>query len=111
MKGTAEKTQLERKIQPEKRVSVKLYIREKDRLRLTKAVHTLKTRGWRRDKAYFRIQDKIIDELFSKANETFYENIINQLTPLEYLCQEGMKNPSIRTEIEKVLKRKSMEKK
>ena len=99
------------KKQSEKRVSVKLYIREKDRLRLAKAVHTLKVRGWRRDKTYFRIQDKIIDELFSKANESFYENIISQLTPLEYLCREGMKNPSIRLEIEKVLKRKSMEKK
>ena len=101
----------EEKKQSEKRVSVKLYIREKDRLRLIKAVHTLKARGWRRDETYFRIQDKIIDELFSKANESFYKNIISQLTPLEYLCQEGMKNPSIRLEIEKVLKRKAMEKK
>ena len=94
-----------------KRVSVKLYIREEDNLKFTKAIHTLKARGWRQDETHFRIQDKIVDELFSKANESFYENIISQLTPLEYLCREGMKDPSIRSEMEKILKGKTAWKK
>ena len=91
----------------ESRVSLKLYIRKEDSLKMERVVNTLKQRGWKRRDGILRIQNKIMDELFLKADSNFYEDIINRLTPLEYLCEEGMKNPAVRKELERILKRKT----
>ena len=91
----------------EQRVSVRFFVKNSDRLEIEKVVNTLKKRGWKQRKEVLRIKDFIIDALFSKINNRFYDDIIRELTPLEYLYKEGCKNPKIRQEMEKLLKRKT----
>ena len=90
----------------EKRVSVKLNLRREDSLKMKRAVKALKDRGWRKEEGELRLQELIIDSLFAKADENFYQELTSRLTPLEYLCREGMKNPEVRKEMEKILKKK-----
>ena len=91
----------------EKRVSVRFFVKNRDRLEIEKVVNTLKKRGWKQGKEVLRIKDFIIDALFSKTNSRFYDDIIRELTPLEYLYKEACKNPKIRQEMEKLLKKKT----
>ena len=91
----------------EKRVSVRFFVKNRDRLEIEKVVNTLKKRGWKQGKEILRIKDFIIDALFSKTNSRFYDDIIRELTPLEYLYKEACKNPKIRQEMEKLLKKKN----
>ncbi|MDE0119837.1 MAG: hypothetical protein OXM55_07505 [Bdellovibrionales bacterium] len=91
----------------EQRVSVRFFIKNSDRLEIEKAVNILKKRGWKQGKEVLRIKDFIIDALFSKTNSRFYDDIIKELTPLEYLYKEGCKNPKTRLDLEKLLKRKT----
>ena len=92
----------------EKRVSVKLSIRHEDKLKMGKTVKALKDRGWKKEEGGLRLQELIIDSLFAKADEGFYQELIKRLTPLEYLCREGIKNPEVRKEMEKILKKKKL---
>ena len=89
----------------EQRVAVRFFIKNRDKLEVEKVVNTLKKRGWKQGEEILRIKDFIIDALFSKANSKLYEDIIRELTPLEYLYKEGCKNPKIRQEMEKLLKK------
>ena len=98
------KQQTKQQPENEKRVSIKLSLRHEDSLQMERAVKTLRDRGWRKGQNGIRLQELIIDSLFAKADEGFYQELINCLTPLEYLCREGMKNPEIRKEMEKILK-------
>ena len=91
-----------------KRVFIKLSLRHEDKLKMERTVKALKNRGWRKEEGTLRLQELIIDSLFAKANEGFYQELINRLTPLEYLCREGIKNPEIRKEMEKILKKKKL---
>ena len=66
----------------EKRISLKLYIKREDSLKMERVVNTLKQRGWRRDQGSLRIQNKILDELFLKADSIpFMRHIINRPDP------------------------------
>ena len=100
---------IEQKTETQKRLTTKFYIKEDDSLKIEQVIKTLKKRGWRIDK--IRIQDFILDELFLKADKNFYERIISELTPLEYLFKESLKNPSMKKEMEKLLKKKQTGKK
>ena len=91
----------------EQRVSVRFFVKNSNRLEIEKVVNTLKKRGWKQGKETLRIKDFIIDALFSKINGRFYDDIIKELTPLEYLYKEACKNPKVRQELEKLLKRKT----
>ena len=87
-----------------KRVSMRFYLRADDSLKIEGLMKALRERGWKREK--IRLQELIIDELFLKSDNKFYEDTLNKLTPLEYLFKTKLNNPSIRSEIEKILKRK-----
>ena len=91
------------------RVSLRFNIRMDDNLKIEQSIQTLKKRGWKKEKA--RLQDLILDELFLKADSKFYEDIINQFTPLEHLFKASIKHPEKRRELEKILKRKIKDKK
>ena len=101
------KTQDQQQIQDQqaqKRVSMRFYLKVDDSLKIEELMKILRERGWKREKT--RLQELIIDELFFKADNKFYEDTLNKLTPLEYLFKTKLNNPSIRSEIEKILKRK-----
>ena len=51
--------------QTQKRVSMRFYLKEDDNSKIEKLMQTLQERGWKREK--MRLQELIIDELFSKA--------------------------------------------
>ena len=104
-----QKTEQEKKEKQteKKRVSVRFFVKHSDRLEIEEVVNTLKKRGWKQGKEVLRIKDFIIDALFSKINSQFYDDIIKELTPLEYLYKEACKNPKIRQEMEKLLKKKT----
>lgn len=93
----------------DQRVSVRFFIKNSNKLEIEKVVNTLKKRGWKQGKEVLRIKDFIIDALFSKINNRFYDDIIKELTPLEYLYKEACKNFKLRQEMEKLLKRKTMD--
>jgi len=86
------------------RVSIKLYIKVEDSLKMEELMKTLKKRGWRKEKV--RLPNLIMDELFLKADNRFYEKLLNKFTPLEYLFKAKIKNPALRREMEKILKKK-----
>lgn len=88
----------------EKRVSIRFYLKADDNSKIEELMQTLKKRGWKREK--MRLIDLIIDELFLKADNKFFEGILSRLTPLEYLFKTKMDNPAVRKEMEKILKRK-----
>ena len=90
--------------QAQKRVSIRFYLKADDNLKIEELMQTLRERGWKREK--MRLHELIIDELFLKADSKFYEDILSRLTPLEYLFKTKMNNPSVKKEIEKILKRK-----
>ena len=102
------KQQAIRQMEIEKRAPVKFSLRHGDKLKMERAVKALKDRGWRKEKGGLRLQELVIDSLFAKADENFYQELINRLTPLEYLCREGMKNPEVRKEMERILKKKRL---
>lgn len=87
-----------------KRVSMKFYLKPDDSFKIEELMKTLRKRGWRKEEE--RLSDLIIDELFSKVGNGFYEEILNKFTPLEYLFKAKLNNPSVKKEIEKILKRK-----
>ena len=93
------------KAETSKRVSMKFYLKADDCLKIEELMQILRKRGWKREK--MRLHELIIDELFLKAGNGFYEDILNRLTPLEYLFKTKMNNPSLRKEMEKILKRKA----
>ena len=95
----------QQKTENSKRVSVKFFIKNSDRLEIQKVINALKQKGWKKGKETLRIKDFIIDALFSKANRPFYNEIIKKLTPFEYLYKTACKNPKIRQEMEKLLKK------
>ena len=88
----------------EKRVSMRFYVKAEDSLKVEELIKTLRKRGWKKEKT--RLLDLIMDELFLKANSQFYEEVLNKLTPLEYLFKAKINNPALRREMEKILKRK-----
>ena len=94
----------EQKTEMKKRVSMRFYIKAEDNIKIEELIQTLRKRGWRKEKA--RLHDLVIDELFSKADSRFYQDILSKLTPLEYLFKTKVNNPEIRKEMEKILKRK-----
>lgn len=87
-----------------KRVSLKVCLKTDDNSKIEELIKTLRRRGWKKEEV--RLSDLIIDELFLKADSKFYEDILNKLTPLEYLFKTKMNNPTLRREIEKILKKK-----
>ena len=87
-----------------KRVSIKLNIKAEDSLKLNAIIKALRKRGFKKDKV--RLADLIMDELFLKANNRFFEELLVKLTPLEYLFKTKINNPALRKEMEKILKRK-----
>ena len=87
-----------------KRVSMRFYLKVEDAKKLEELIKALKERGWK--KGELRLNDLIIDELFSKTNNSFYEELLSKLTPLEYLFKTKINNPALRKEMEKILKRK-----
>lgn len=105
-KGQSIKKQekLSHKSENPQRVSIKLYIKAEDSLKMEELIKTLKKRGWRKEKV--RLPDLIMDELFLKADNKFYEKLLNKFTPLEYLFKAKMSNPALRREMEKILKKK-----
>ena len=100
----------EQKIIPKtetKRVSLKVYLKPDDSSKIEELMKTLRGRGWKKGKEEtVRLLDLIIDELFLKAGNGFYEEVLNKLTPLEYLFKTKMDNPTLRREMEKILKKK-----
>ena len=88
-----------------KRICMRFYLKADDSLKIEELMQTLRKRGWKKEK--MRLHELIIDELFLKAGSGFYEDILNRLTPLEYLFKTKMNNPSLRKEMEKILKRKA----
>lgn len=95
----------EQKQEMKKRVSMRFYLKADNSFKIEELMKTLRKRGWKREK--MRLHELIIDELFLKAGSGFYEDILNRLTPLEYLFKTKMNNPSLRKEMEKILKRKA----
>ena len=87
-----------------KRISLRCYIKADDSLKMEELIKTLKKRGWKKEKT--RLSELIMDELFLNADKQFYEEILSKLTPLEYLFKTKMNNPTLRLEMEKILKRK-----
>lgn len=87
-----------------KRVSIKFYLKPDDNSKIEELIKTLRRRGWKKEEV--RLSDLIIDELFLKAGDGFYEEVLNKLTPLEYLFKTKMDNPTLRREMEKILKKK-----
>ena len=87
-----------------KRASMRFYLKIEDAKKLEEFIKSLKERGWR--KGELRLNDLIIDELFAKAGNGFYEEVLNKFTPLEYLFKTKINHPTVRKEIEKILKRK-----
>ena len=83
---------------------MRFYLKADNSFKIEELMKTLRKRGWKKGKA--RLPDLIIDELFLKADSKFYEDILNKFTPLEYLFKTKMNNPSLRKEMEKILKRK-----
>ena len=88
-----------------KRVSMRFNLKTEDSLKIEELMQALRNRGWRREKT--RLLDLIIGELFLKADNKFYEDILSKLTPLEYLFKTKMNNPTLRKEMEKILKKKT----
>ena len=88
-----------------KRVSMKFYLKPDDSFKIEELMKSLRKRGWRKETE--RLPDLIIDELFSKAGNGFYEEVLNKFTPLEYLFKAKMNNPALRREMEKILKKKA----
>ena len=93
------------KEETQKRVSIRFYLKADDNLKIEELMQTLRKRGWKREK--MRLHELIIDELFLKADNKFYESILSRLTPLEYLFKAKINNPTLRREMEKILKRKA----
>ena len=87
-----------------KRVSMRFYVKAEDSLKVEELIKTLRKRGWKKETT--RLPDLIMDELLLKANSQFYEEVLNKLTPLEYLFKTKINNPTLRREMEKILKRK-----
>ena len=87
-----------------KRVSMRFYVKTEDNLKVEELIKTLRKRGWKKETE--RLPDLVIDELFSKADSRFYEELLNKLTPLEYLFKTKINNPALRKEMEKILKKK-----
>ena len=83
---------------------MRFYVKAEDSLKVEELIKTLRKRGWKKEKT--RLPDLIMDELFLKANSQFYEEVLNKLTPLEYLFKAKINNPTLRREMEKILKRK-----
>ena len=100
-----QKTKETEKNQKNKRVSMKFYLKAENSLKIEELVGILRERGWK--KGEIRLLDLIIDVLFLKADNKFYEEILNKLTPLEYLFKTKLSNPSVKKEIEKILKKKT----
>ena len=95
----------EQKTENLKRVSMRFYVKAEDSLKVEELIKTLRKRGWKKEK--MRLHELIIDELFLKADNKFYESILSRLTPLEYLFKAKINNPTLRREMEKILKRKA----
>ena len=95
----------EQKTEAKKRVSMRFYLKADDNFKLEELMKTLRGRGWKKEKV--RLSDLIIDELFLKAGNAFYAEVLNKLTPLEYLFKTKMNNPAFRSEMEKILKGKA----
>ena len=55
------------------------------------------------------IREMILNELLSYITPDCYEEILEKITPLEFLYKEGFKNPLIKEQIEKIL-RKNLQK-
>lgn len=88
-----------------KRILMRFYLKAEDSLKIEEIMQTLRKRGWKKEKE--RLSDLIIDEVLLKADSRFYEDVLNKLTPLEYLFKTKVSNPEVRREIEKILKRKA----
>ena len=102
-----QKTKETEKNKQKKRVSMRFYLKAENSLKIEELVRILRERGWKKDKT--RLVDLIIDALFLKADNRFYEEILNKLTPLEYLFKTKLSNPSVKKEIERILKKKVKE--
>ena len=51
------------------------------------------------------IKEMILNELLSYVPPDSYKEILEKITPLEFLYKEGLKNPQIKEQIEKVLRK------
>ena len=51
------------------------------------------------------IREMILNELLEKITPDFFDEILEKITPLEFLYKEGVKNPLIKEQIEKILRR------
>ena len=69
-----------------KRVSMRFNLKTDDSLKIEELLQTLRKRGWRKEK--IKLYDLIMDALFLKTNNKFYEDILSKLTPLEYLFKQ-----------------------
>ena len=53
------------------------------------------------------IREMILNELLEKITPDFFDEILEKITPLEFLYKEGVKNPLIKEQIEKILRKKT----
>ncbi|MDE0092370.1 MAG: hypothetical protein OXN83_03680 [Oligoflexia bacterium] len=88
-----------------KRVPTRLNLKQENSLKLSELMTALKQRGFKKE--HTNLIDLIIDELFLKADNKFYEELLKKFTPLEYLFKTKINDPAIRKEMEKLLKRKA----
>ena len=51
------------------------------------------------------IREMILNELLSSITPDCYEEILEKITPLEFLYKEGVKNSLIKEQIEKILRK------
>lgn len=50
-------------------------------------------------------RDMILNELLSSIPPDCYNEVIEKITPLEFLYKEGIRNPSIKKQLEKILRK------
>ena len=85
-----------------KRVRTSFNLKQENSLKVLELMNVLKKRGYKKEQT--NLNDLILDELFLKADNKFYEDMLKKFTPLEYLFKTKMNDPAIRKEMEKVLK-------
>ena len=57
------------------------------------------------------IKEMILNEALSYITPDCYEEILEKITPLEFLYKEGLKDPLIKEQMEKLLRKKYQDKK